>query len=393
MADIGAGPGPYSLWLAEQGYTVTARDLMPLHVEQLRSAASRRGLVVDAEVGDARGLDLPDRAFDAVLLFGPLYHLLDREGRLQALREAARIVAPGGVVLAVAISRWAAIMDGVLRLRLGEGDPGFGTLLDTLVATGRMEPLAEGAFAGFVHRPAELRAEVAEAGLRELALLSVEGPAAYLVDVEERWDVPGRPRPGHRRGPSAGGRAGAGGDGTPPDAGGRADGLTMPEQRNPDLYTGAAPYYSVGRMAYPPELATRIAAELALDGTGRLLDVGCGPGSLTLLLADRFAAAVGIDADRGCCGRPTGSPGRRVWTNVEWRQLYAEDLPADLGHFRVVTFAQSFHWMDQHRVAKAVHGMLTPDGAASTCTPPPIAGSRPTPSCRSRRRRTRRWTS
>ena len=190
VADIGAGPGPYSLWLAEQGYTVTARDLMPLHVKQLRSAARRRGLVVDAEVGDARGLDLPDQAFDAVLLFGPLYHLLDREGRLQTLREAARIVAPGGVVLAVAISRWAAIMDGVLRLRLGEGDPGFGTLLDTLVATGRMEPLAEGAFAGFVHRPDELRAEAAEAGLRELALLSIEGPAAYLVDVEERWESP-----------------------------------------------------------------------------------------------------------------------------------------------------------------------------------------------------------
>ena len=50
--------------------------------------------------------------------------------------------------------------------------------------------------------------------------------------------------------------------------------------------------------------------------------------------------------------------------NVEWRQLYAEDLPAGLGQFRVVTFAQSFHWMDQHRVARAVHGMLTPDGAA-----------------------------
>ena len=190
VADIGAGPGAYSLWLAEHGYTVVARDLVPLHVEQLRSAATRRGLVVDAEVGDARRLDLPDGAFDAVLLFGPLYHLQGREGRLQALREARRIVVPGGVVLAVAISRWAAIMDGVLRLRLGEGDPSFGTLVDTLVATGRMDPLAEGAFSGFVHRPAELQTEAAEAGLRGVALLSIEGPAAYLVDVAERWESP-----------------------------------------------------------------------------------------------------------------------------------------------------------------------------------------------------------
>ena len=52
-------------------------------------------------------------------------------------------------------------------------------------------------------------------------------------------------------------------------------------------------------MAYPPELAERLTELLELDGTGRLLDVGCGPGSLTLLLADRFASAVGVDADAG----------------------------------------------------------------------------------------------
>jgi SAM-dependent methyltransferase len=138
----------------------------------------------------------------------------------------------------------------------------------------------------------------------------------------------------------------------------------MPEERNPDLYTGAAPYYVVGRAAYPPELAMRIAAELALDGTGRLLDVGCGPGSLTLLLADRFAATVGIDADAGMLREADRQARTAGITTIEWRQLYAEDLPADLGTFRLVTFAQSFHWMDQHRVAQAVHSMLTPDGAA-----------------------------
>ena len=190
VADIGAGPGAYSLWLAERGYVVVARDLVPLHVEQLRRAATRRRVVVDAEVGDARDLDLPDGAADAVLLFGPLYHLQNREGRVQALREASRIVVPGGVVLAVAISRWAAIMDGVLRLRLGEGDPSFGALIDDLVETGRLNPLVEGGFSGYLHRPAELPAEAAEAGLRHVALVSIEGPGAYLVDVAERWESP-----------------------------------------------------------------------------------------------------------------------------------------------------------------------------------------------------------
>jgi hypothetical protein len=48
---------------------------------------------------------------------------------------------------------------------------------------------------------------------------------------------------------------------------------------------------------------------------------------------------------------------------VEWRCLRAEELPADLGIFRVVTFAQSFHWMDQPAVADRVRGMLDAGGA------------------------------
>lgn len=134
-------------------------------------------------------------------------------------------------------------------------------------------------------------------------------------------------------------------------------------ERNPNLYAGAAPYYVVGRVPYPPELADRIADELQLDGSGRLLDVGCGPGSVTLLLADRFAAAVGIDADPGMLRESERLAGAAGTGNVEWRQLYAEDLPADLGTFRLVTFAQSFHWVDQARVAETVRNMLVADGA------------------------------
>lgn len=190
VADIGAGPGAYSLWLAELGYEVVARDLVPLHVEQLRTSAQRRGLRIEAATADARRLDLPDAGFDAVLEFGPLYHLQKRQGRLQALREAARIVVPGGLVLVVAISRWAVLLDGVLRLRMGEGDPSFAAVIDAVVETGRLDPLAPGGFSGFVHRPDELRTEVAEAGLREFALVSVEGPGAYLLDLEQRWVSP-----------------------------------------------------------------------------------------------------------------------------------------------------------------------------------------------------------
>ncbi|MEN3265087.1 class I SAM-dependent methyltransferase [Pseudonocardia sp.] len=128
------------------------------------------------------------------------------------------------------------------------------------------------------------------------------------------------------------------------------------------LYAGSAGHYGIGRMPYPPSLADAIGKALELDGTGRLLDVGCGPGSLTLLLAPLFEAAVGVDADYDMITEATRRASKTKATDIEWRQLRAEDLPADLGMFRVVTFAQSFHWMDQLLVARRVRDMLGPGG-------------------------------
>ncbi|MET8356909.1 class I SAM-dependent methyltransferase [Micromonospora sp. NPDC005171] len=129
------------------------------------------------------------------------------------------------------------------------------------------------------------------------------------------------------------------------------------------LYAGSSSHYTVGRMPYPPSLAEAIGAALGLDGTGRLLDVGCGPGSVTLLLAPLFEAAVGVDADRDMLVEAQRRADEVGASNVEWRHLRAEALPADLGTFRVVTFAQSFHWMDRPLVVGRVRDMLTPDGA------------------------------
>jgi SAM-dependent methyltransferase len=129
------------------------------------------------------------------------------------------------------------------------------------------------------------------------------------------------------------------------------------------LYSGSAAYYPQGRVAYPQELADRLAAQLRLDGTGRLLDVGCGPGSLTLLLAGRFERAVGLDADPDMLAEADRRARAAGIDNTEWVQLRAEDLPGALGRFRVVTFAQSFHWLDRRRVAGVVRDMLEPGGA------------------------------
>jgi SAM-dependent methyltransferase len=132
---------------------------------------------------------------------------------------------------------------------------------------------------------------------------------------------------------------------------------------DPTLYAGSAAHYPVGRVGYPAALIEELVAALHLDGTGRLLDVGCGPGSLTLLLAPHVAEAVGVDADADMLVEAARIAGDRQIHNVSWRHLRAEELPADLPPVDVVTLAQSFHWMDRPRVATAVRGLLNPGGA------------------------------
>jgi SAM-dependent methyltransferase len=132
---------------------------------------------------------------------------------------------------------------------------------------------------------------------------------------------------------------------------------------DPTLYAGSAAYYSLGRVAYPADVVNELVTVLDLDGTGRLLDVGCGPGSLTLLLAPHFGEAIGVDADADMLAEAARNAAAQGVRNVSWRQLRAEDLPADLPSPQVVTFAQSFHWMDRARVAAIVRDMLGQNGA------------------------------
>jgi SAM-dependent methyltransferase len=111
--DIGGGAGVHALPLARRGYEVHLLDPVELHVGQARKAsAAQPGHALAAiQVGDARDLPHPTATFDAALMFGPLYHLTDRNDRLTALREARRVLRPNGVLFAVAISRYASFFD------------------------------------------------------------------------------------------------------------------------------------------------------------------------------------------------------------------------------------------------------------------------------------------
>ena len=190
VADIGGGPGRYTLWLAECGYTVRHRELVATHVEQVAADAATRDLVVESALGDARSLDLEDGSVDAVLLLGPLYHLPDRADRRAALNEAARIVRPGGLVVAAAISRWAPRLHGAVAERLYLRYASIDDQIATVERSGRLDPLEPRAFSGYCHRPAQLRAEVRASGLDMVGLENVEGIAFALSDLEERLSDP-----------------------------------------------------------------------------------------------------------------------------------------------------------------------------------------------------------
>jgi len=132
---------------------------------------------------------------------------------------------------------------------------------------------------------------------------------------------------------------------------------------DPTIYQGAAVHYRPGRPAYSPQLEAVLTEELGLDGSGRLLDGGCGPGILTVRLAHLFEEVVGLDPDPGMLAEARGVADERGITNIRWVQARAEDLPAAApGPYRLVTFGQSFHWTDEARVAETVYDLLEPGG-------------------------------
>ncbi|MFN8516035.1 MAG: class I SAM-dependent methyltransferase [Chloroflexia bacterium] len=129
------------------------------------------------------------------------------------------------------------------------------------------------------------------------------------------------------------------------------------------LFRGTARYYEQGRLPYPPGLADAMAAALDLDGSGRLLDVGCGPGTVALRVAHLFAEVIGLDPDADMLAEAARRAAELGIGNARWVRARAEELPAGLGTISVATFGASFHWMDRDLVAATILTMLEPGGA------------------------------
>jgi ubiquinone/menaquinone biosynthesis C-methylase UbiE len=189
VLDIGGAGGVYSLWLLDQGYTVCLIDALPLHADLAGKVLGEHPHCdrATAKVGDARQLEEPDYSAQAALLMGPLYHLIEREDRVRALREAHRVLCPGGVLFAAAVSRFASLLDGLTRNLVD--DPAFQQILTADLETGQhRNPTNHPDYftTTFFHRPDELAEEVREAGFCVESLVGVEGPAWFLANLAER---------------------------------------------------------------------------------------------------------------------------------------------------------------------------------------------------------------
>jgi ubiquinone/menaquinone biosynthesis C-methylase UbiE len=193
VIDAGGGAGAYAGWLASLGYQVHLIDPVPKHVEQARAASARQPThpLASVEVGDARWLPHPDAAADAVLLLGPLYHLTNRDDRLAALREAYRVLRPGGLVWGAAISRFASLFDSLAHGFFD--DPVFAPILARDLEEGQhRNPTSNPVYFtdAFFHRPGELSQDFLGAGFRLVELVAIEGPGWLARDFDRLWADP-----------------------------------------------------------------------------------------------------------------------------------------------------------------------------------------------------------
>jgi ubiquinone/menaquinone biosynthesis C-methylase UbiE len=189
ILDVGAGPGFYSFWLTDLGHEVHLLDPVPKHVEYARKyAAESHRKISSITVGEARRLEYESEYFDVVLMFGPLYHLTEKDARLQALREARRVLLKGGMLFCAAVSRYASMLDGYSRDLVS--DPRFIKIMNRDLKDGQHRNKTANLnywTTAYFHTPDELNKEVKQSGLKLVDTFAIDSFGWLIPDFQEKW--------------------------------------------------------------------------------------------------------------------------------------------------------------------------------------------------------------
>jgi ubiquinone/menaquinone biosynthesis C-methylase UbiE len=158
-------------------------------------------------------------------------------------------------------------------------------------------------------------------------------------------------------------------------------GHSGPLRHQPDeLFRSTAPYYARYRPGYPTEMFTYLVERFRLDGTQRILDLGCGTGQIAIPLAGHAAEVVAVDPEPAMVDEGRRLAAERSVHNIQWRRGDSYRLEAlNLPTLDVVTMGASFHWMDRHAVLRILDRLVLPNGGVVVAsggtpgsgTPPP----------------------
>lgn len=125
-----------------------------------------------------------------------------------------------------------------------------------------------------------------------------------------------------------------------------------------DLFSGTARYYSLYRPLYPDTLIRFLIHKFALDGTGQMLDLGCGDGRLALRFVDWFETIVGVDQEPEMIEEARYLQKESRHDNIEWFTGNLEKFNAQQKKtFKMITIAKAFHWMEREKTLEMLFDM------------------------------------